>query len=44
METIKNFWSYHAQFFLEWEMFQENVEKKTRIWNFFLSKILPFTI
>ena len=27
MKTHKDFWSYLAQFFLEWETFQTNVEK-----------------
>jgi hypothetical protein len=33
METNMHFWSYLAQFFLEWEMFQTNVveEIKTHI-------------
>ena len=39
MKTNLHFWSYLAQFFLEWEMFQTKVveEIKTRLmFNFFL--------
>ena len=50
IKTNTYFWSYLAQFFLEWEMFQDKiVEKiKTRIlcwikFFFSFSKILPFT-
>ena len=47
MKTSKRFWSYLAQFFLEWEMFQTQfvVKVKTHILcpiTFFFSKIVPF--
>ena len=47
MKTNTHFWSYLAQFFLEWEMFQTKVVEKIKTHilcsiNFFLPKIVPF--
>jgi len=45
MKTDIRFWSYLAQRFLEWVMFEANVQKiKTHFMdnNFFSPKIMPF--
>ena len=46
MKTNAHFWSYLAEFFVKWEVFQTDVaeEIKTHFMfsNFFFSKIMPF--
>jgi hypothetical protein len=31
MKSNSHIWSYHAQFFLEWKMFQKNIVKKINL-------------